>query len=136
MGAGFKPEASTDELVLYVDRLANVELPDWIHINYLSAPEHVGLEAHRMKVPSHQVLEDSIIRLVTSTLGKKPGSINPNEALLSSPTYFDSFALMELVLRLEDTFCINIPDEDLDPDIFHSVNTIASYLRMRLKQGD
>jgi len=89
-----------------------------------------------MKVPSHQVLEDTIIRLVMSTLGKKPGSINPNEALLSSPAYFDSYALMELVLRLEDTFCINIPDEDLDPDIFHSVNTIASYLRIRLEQGD
>jgi len=41
MGAGFKPVANTDELVLYADRLENVELPDWIHINYLTAPEKV-----------------------------------------------------------------------------------------------
>ena len=34
MGAGFKPQPGTDELVLDSDRLASMELPDWVHIDY------------------------------------------------------------------------------------------------------
>lgn len=34
MGAGFKPQPGTDELVLEGERLANRELPDWVHIDY------------------------------------------------------------------------------------------------------
>ena len=43
---------------------------------------------------------------------------------------------MELVLLLEDTFELSIPDEDLDPDIFHSVRTITAYVSVRLEQLD
>jgi FkbH-like protein len=34
MGAGFKPQSGTDELELAVDRLATMELPDWVHVEY------------------------------------------------------------------------------------------------------
>jgi methoxymalonate biosynthesis protein len=39
MAAGFKPQPGTDELVLDADRLATMELPDWVHINYQLACE-------------------------------------------------------------------------------------------------
>ena len=39
MGAGFKPQPGTDELVLDADRLMNLELPDWVHIDYQLACE-------------------------------------------------------------------------------------------------
>ena len=81
-------------------------------------------------------VEDTISRLVASTLGKKPGSVKPDDPLFSSQAGFDSFSLMELVLRLEDTFELSIPDDDLDPDNFHSVRTIAAYLSVRLEQVD
>jgi acyl carrier protein len=87
-------------------------------------------------VPSDQALEDTVTRLVTATLGKKSGIVKQDEPLLSSKVGFDSFSLMELVLRLEDTFDLSIPDEDLDPDIFHSVKTIVTYLHDRLRQTD
>ncbi len=87
-------------------------------------------------VPGNQALEDTVAGLVASTLGKKPGSVRPDDPLFSSQAGFDSFSLMELVLRLEDTFAISIPDEDLDPDVFHSVKTIASYLQVRKGQRD
>jgi acyl carrier protein len=86
--------------------------------------------------PSIQNLDDIIAHLVASTQGKKPGSIKPEDPLLSSQAGFDSFSLMELVLRLEDSFGLSIPDEDLDPDVFHSVKTIASYMHMRLQKRD
>lgn len=76
------------------------------------------------------------MQLVVSTLGKKSGSVKPDDALLSSQAGFDSFSLMELVLRLEDTFGLSIPDEDLDPDVLHSVKTITSYVHGRLEQRD
>ncbi|MBN1219958.1 MAG: hypothetical protein JXM69_13605 [Anaerolineae bacterium] len=79
-------------------------------------------------------LEQMIIDLVKSTLGEKSINVNPNAPLFSSQTGFDSFALMEFVLRLEDTFGISIPDEDLDPDIFHSLRTVTVYVQARLGQ--
>ena len=79
-------------------------------------------------------VEDTASRLVASTLGKEPGSVKPDDPLFSSQAGFDSFSLMELVLLLEDTFELSIPDQDLDPDVFHSVRTITSYLRVRLEQ--
>jgi acyl carrier protein len=81
-------------------------------------------------------VEDTVAGLVASTLGKKPGSVRPDDPLFSSQAGFDSFSLMELVLRLEDTFELSIPDEALDPDIFHSVRTITAYLSVRLEQVD
>ena len=86
--------------------------------------------------PRHQALEDRVAQLVTAALGKKPGSVKPGDALFSGQSGFDSFSLMELVLRLEDSFGLRIPDEDLDPDIFHSIRTIAAYLQSRLEQRD
>jgi len=67
-------------------------------------------------------------------LGKKPGSVKPNDPLFSSQAGFDSISLIELVLRIEDTFDLSISDEDLDPDVFRSAKTIAFYLRVRLDQ--
>jgi acyl carrier protein len=80
-----------------------------------------------------QALENVVLDLVTSTLNRKPGSIKPDDPLFSSQIGFDSFSLMEFVLRLEDTFGISIPDEDLDPDIFYSVKTVVAYVQARLK---
>ncbi len=38
MGAGFKPQAGTDELILHTHQLVDKELPDWVHIGYQAAP--------------------------------------------------------------------------------------------------
>lgn len=86
--------------------------------------------------PRNQALEDNVAQLVTSVLGKTPDSVKPDEPLFSSQSGFDSFSLMELVLRLEDTFGLSIPDEDLDPDVFLSIRTIATYVQSRLEQRD
>jgi acyl carrier protein len=84
----------------------------------------------------NQDIEDVVSQLVASALGKKRGGMKPEDPLFSSQSGFDSFSLLELVLRLEDTFGLNIPDEDLDPDIFHSVRSITSYVAVRLDQRD
>jgi acyl carrier protein len=43
---------------------------------------------------------------------------------------------LELVLSLEEAFHMKIPDDDLDLDVFRSVNTIATYINGRLGEED
>ncbi len=78
-----------------------------------------------------RALEDTVAHLAALALGEKSGSFGADDPLLAGEAGFDSVSLMEFVLRLEDTFGISIPDEDLDPDIFYSVKSIAAYLRAR-----
>ena len=80
-------------------------------------------------------VEAVVAQLVAATIGAKRGQVNRDDPLLSSEVGFDSFALMELVLRLEEAFGISIPDDDLDPDVFYSVETIVSYVHTRLEGG-
>jgi acyl carrier protein len=86
--------------------------------------------------PKRQELESIISDLVSSAMGRTLGRIERDDPLLSGDRGFDSFALMELVIGLEDTFDISMPDEDLDPDIFHSIATVASYVCTRLENKD
>jgi acyl carrier protein len=88
------------------------------------------------QVVDKQSLMDTVIDLIATMLGQKRVKIKPTTPLLSGEKVFDSFGLMEFVLRLEDTFGISIPDEDLDPDIFDSPQTIVGYLRRRLEGGE
>jgi acyl carrier protein len=81
-------------------------------------------------------VEDVVTRLVVQAQVAHDVNIQPDDPLLSGNDRFDSFALMELVLRLEDTFDIHIPDQDLDLSIFHSVATLSAYVRVRLEGQD
>jgi len=68
-------------------------------------------------------------------LNVKASQIAEDDSLFSTNKAFDSFALLELVLRLEEAFQMNIPDEDLDPDVFFSINTITAYICDKLERG-
>jgi acyl carrier protein len=83
---------------------------------------------------SKEELIEAVIHLIALTLGNNGGKIKPDTPLFSSQGIFDSVGLLEFVLRLEDTFSISIPDEHLDPEIFHSPETIVTYLNSRLQQ--
>ncbi len=85
---------------------------------------------------TQQQVEKTVVQLIASTLNRKVKEIKLTESLFSAKSGFDSFSLMEFVLQLEETFDINIPDDDLDPDIFDSVVSIVDYLRTRLETGD
>src|SRR2546425_977960 len=70
---------------------------------------------------------------VATAAGDKPARIGPETMLFSSLATFDSFAMLELVMRLESSFALSIPDEALDRDIFRSPQTIVTYLCWRLR---
>jgi acyl carrier protein len=54
----------------------------------------------------------------------------PDESLFDSGT-LDSFTLPDLVTGLEKEFNVKIPDSDLVPERFDSVNKIEAYLNTR-----
>ena len=82
--------------------------------------------------PGHDTLMNTVLDLVARTADTKRDRITPDMNLFSSADRFDSFALLELVIRLEGAFGLNISDEDLDPEAFSSPRAIASYLLERL----
>ncbi len=56
--------------------------------------------------------------------------IAPEESLFESGI-LDSFALPDLVSALEQEFSIQIPDSDLNPRKFDSIERIEEYLESR-----
>jgi acyl carrier protein len=67
-----------------------------------------------------------ILRLVS----KQDVSPAPDESLFDSGL-LDSFALTDMVSALEREFSIQIPDSDLNPRKFDSIERIESYIESR-----
>ena len=79
---------------------------------------------------SLEVLEKFMITEVAVDLDKK--SLEPDEDLLGSGI-IDSMAIMKLVLFLEETFGIEVKDEDIVPENFQDLNSMVQYVEQ--KQG-
>jgi acyl carrier protein len=62
-------------------------------------------------------------------------SLNPNGQLVYDPTQnlldsgtIDSLAMIDLVVYLEDTFGISVATDDLIPENFSTLDSIAAYV--------
>ena len=64
---------------------------------------------------------------IVENLSGKPLPIGPDESLFESGV-LDSFALTDMVGALEREFSIRIPDSDLTPRKFDSIERIEAYL--------
>jgi acyl carrier protein len=73
--------------------------------------------------------QQQILSLINKVC-KKTDSPAVDESLFESG-YLDSFALPDLVAELEQAFSIQIPDSDLNPRKFDSIERIESYLDQR-----
>lgn len=63
-------------------------------------------------------------------VAKKNVTPAPDESLFDSGL-IDSFALADLVAKLESDLSIRIPDSDLNPRKFDSIDRIEAYLDSR-----
>jgi acyl carrier protein len=70
-----------------------------------------------------------IVDIVRRVAGK-PVQFAPGESLFESGL-LDSFTLPDLVSALESEFSLRIPDSDLNPRKFDSVERIQAYLASR-----
>jgi len=67
---------------------------------------------------------------ILQNVTKKDIDIAPDDSLFESGI-LDSFALPDLVSALEQEFSISIPDSDLNPRKFDSIQRIEEYLDSR-----
>ena len=74
--------------------------------------------------------QERILGIVRKVSGKTalPGL---DESLFDSG-FLDSFALPDMVAELEREFGIKIPDSDLNPRKFESIERIQSYIESRM----
>ncbi|MDX2269666.1 MAG: phosphopantetheine-binding protein [Bryobacter sp.] len=70
------------------------------------------------------------IRNLVAAAAKKPIDL-PSDENLFDAGLLDSFALTDLVSSLESTFGITVPDSDLNPRKFSSLEKIAEYIADR-----
>jgi acyl carrier protein len=73
--------------------------------------------------------QSRIVDIVRRVAGK-PVQFAPDESLFESGL-LDSFTLTDLVTALESEFSLRIPDSDLNPRKFDSVECIQAYLARR-----
>lgn len=74
-------------------------------------------------------IKKNVTRMVISTLNLSEDYFNEDENILfGTSSGFDSTQLLEFILNLEKEFDIIIPDEDLVPDNFSSLQAIAEYI--------
>jgi acyl carrier protein len=78
-------------------------------------------------------MTDTITRLaeIVRRVSKSDATPDPDESLFDSG-YLDSFALTDMVTEIENEFKISIPDSDLNPRPFDTLNRIATYLETKM----
>ncbi len=74
---------------------------------------------------------EKLIQIVRG-VSKKKTTPDASESLFDSG-YLDSFALPDMVGEIEKCFDISIPDSDLNPRKFDSIERIGKYIDSRRK---
>lgn len=59
-----------------------------------------------------------------------------DETKLLEDLELDSIRFIELIMSLEDTLGLDVDPESLEPEVFQSVGTLASYIQARLQLAD
>lgn len=76
-------------------------------------------------------MQTKLVAIVSHVAGK-PVNPDPDESLFDAG-FLDSFALVDMVAEIEREFHVKIPDADLTPRRFDSLNRIGEYLTSRMK---
>ncbi len=76
-------------------------------------------------------MQQSKISELIAAIAGKPVHVGADESLFESGL-LDSFALTDLVSKLEQEFGIRIPDGDLNPRKFETIDKITEYVEARI----
>ena len=75
-----------------------------------------------------EALEKFLLAEIAVDLGKE--SLDPDEDLLEQ-RIIDSMAILKLVLFMEQTFGIEVKDEDIVPENFQSLNSTVKFVEQK-----
>ncbi|MDY0019105.1 MAG: acyl carrier protein [Anaerolineae bacterium] len=54
-----------------------------------------------------------------------------DNTLLLEQKIIDSIGMLEMVFFIQETFGLEVPDEDISPDHFDTINHLAAYIESR-----
>jgi acyl carrier protein len=77
-----------------------------------------------------EALEKFLLAEIAVDLGKE--SLDPDEDLLEQ-RIIDSMAILKLVLFMEQTFGIEVKDEDIVPENFQSLNSTVKFVEQKVR---
>ena len=60
--------------------------------------------------------------------------IDENASLYEDGLGLDSIAIVELIVLIEKEFAVSIEDEELNVDLFKSLNTLSGFIRQKIDQ--
>jgi len=86
--------------------------------------------------PDRVQVERLITGAISAAFAIGEHEIKADSFLLTGAKAFSSFSLLELILRLEDVFQIEIPDDQLDRDRFNTLASIADYVEQRIAESE
>jgi len=74
-------------------------------------------------------VQDQIINFIKENFiaGRKDVSLGPDESLIESGI-IDSTGVLELVMFIEETFSIEVADEELVPENLDTINNLVKFL--------
>jgi acyl carrier protein len=78
---------------------------------------------------------EAVKALVVKTIGieDRADSLTPESALLDSIPEFDSMAVLQVVLAIEEHFGVTIDTEDVTGEVFETLGTLAGFVADKLK---
>ena len=81
-------------------------------------------------------IEHRIKQVIIRTLSLEVDAeeIDDEDELFGGGLGINSMATIEIIVGLEEEFCIEVPDEELRVELFDSVQTMADYVRAVLQK--
>ena len=93
-------------------------------------------DSHPTVRPERVEVERRVTAILRAAFAISKKEIEAESFALTNAKTFSSFSLLELILRLESAFQIQIPDEQLDRDRFNTLSSITDYIEQRLAETD
>lgn len=78
---------------------------------------------------------DEVKSVVTRTLGieDRADSLTPATLLLDSLPEFDSMAVLNVILALEEHFGLTIDDDEVTGELFETLGTLTAFVEQKLR---
>ncbi|MHC9511740.1 acyl carrier protein [Kangiella sp. M94] len=80
---------------------------------------------------AYQTNIDKMIILLSETLSIDADQLSAETLLLGNLPEFDSMAIVSILMQIEETFAIEISDDELTGEIFESVTTLTEFVEVQ-----
>ena len=73
-------------------------------------------------------VENELVALIKREINSVPPDVNAGTSLFEGGLDLDSFAVVDLVSRIESHFAIHLSDDDFRPENFADIRTLAGVI--------